>query len=383
FHGPWYGFSYVETARMHADESHAGQHYALWLEERGLKNWKEYFQPWPPDPNRRRDALYFLREQRHWNLPQELHHTRWVAERTVAAMERSAASGRPFCLWSSFFDPHPPYIVSEPWASMYRPEDMQPGRLVPGELDRMPPHFRKTQEAKPDFSAYREPGGNALHGCHSHLYPDEELRKDMAVYYGMISFIDQQLGAILDALERLGQAQNTLVVFTTDHGHFMGQHGLIAKGPFHYEDMIRVPMLVRCPGTVPAGKVSRSLQSLVDYPQTLLRAAGLEAPGWMQGVDQWDVWCGRRQAARDHVLVENRHNPTRMHLRTYVDERYKLTVYRGESFGELFDLESDPGETRNLWDEPSHAALKASLFEKFLQAELQREPLLMPRVAGA
>jgi uncharacterized sulfatase len=195
--------------------------------------------------------------------------------------------------------------------------------------------------------------------------------------------MDREIGRILDALHRLGIAENTLVVFTTDHGHFLGQHGLIAKGAFHYEDMIRLPMLVRWPGSVPEGAVIPALQSHVDFPQTFLCAAGIEAPGYMQGVDQLGVWRGRAQKARDWVIVENRHEPTLVHLRTYVDERYKVTVYRDRPWSELFDLQQDPGELHNLWDEPGSLPLKAEVLHRFVNAELVREPTRMPRVWGA
>jgi len=95
----------------------------------------------------------------------------------------------------------------------------------------------------------------------------------------MISLIDQEIGRILDYIDQAGIADNTLIVFTTDHGHLIGQHGLIAKGAFHYEDLLRVPMLVRYPGHVPTGQVSDAIQSLVDYPQSFLAAAGIDAPG--------------------------------------------------------------------------------------------------------
>jgi len=102
----------------------------------------------------------------------------------------------------------------------------------------------------------------------------------------------------------------------------------------------------------------------------------------MQGLSQWSTWCGG-PAVRDHAIVENRHEPTRVHLRTYVDGRYKVTVYRDHDYGELFDLTEDPGERRNLWDAPEALRLKAALLQRFLNAELLREPTRMPRVWGA
>ena len=375
FHGPWYGFRHVEVARNHADEAHAGQHYAIWMEDNGLPDWKDYFQTWPPDPNaaRRRHA---------WDLPEAFHYSVWTAERSIAAIERSTAAGRPFFLWSSFQDPHPPYLVSEPWASTYSPDAMEPGSQEPGELDTMPPHFAETQTHHPDFSAWQEtPHGN--HGFHSHLREPAALRKDMAVYYGMVSLMDREIGRILDRLDKLGITGNTLVVFTTDHGHFLGQHGLVAKGAFHYEDLIRLPFLVRWPGRVPAGAVNGSLQSLVDLAPTFLHAAGIDMPGQMQGADQLPVWTGAAAKARDHLIVENRHQPSALHLRTFVDSRHKLTVYRGHEFGELFDLREDPEERCNRWHDPAFAAVKADLMHRFVQAEMEREPTRFERIAGA
>src|SRR5207237_8877931 len=116
----------------------------------------------------------------------------------------------------------------------------------------------------------------------------------------------------------------------------------------------------------------------------------LPMPGRMQGYDELPVWCGDNApplvepialgvhvGPRDHVVVENRHQPTKLHLRTYVDTRYKLTVYRDQPYGELFDLETDPQEVHNLWDVPEAAALKALLLHRAVQHELQREPTRM------
>ncbi len=116
---------------------------------------------------------------------------------------------------------------------------------------------------------------------------------------------------------------------------------------------------------------------------TFLSAAGIPAPGLMQGVDQLDVWRGGQRAARDHVIAEFRHQPTVLHLRTFIDERYKITAYRDRPYGELFDLREDPGEVHNRWDDPAYAPVKARLFQKWINAEIKREPMRMPRIALA
>ncbi len=374
FDRPFYGFEHVELARNHTDEAHVGQHYALWMEEKGFTEWREHFSK----PTGTRDP-----QQHTWSIPEEYHYNTWIAERTNALMEGYARQQEPFFLWASFFDPHPSYLVPEPWDRMYDPKKLTVPQVTEGEHAANPPHFQLTQMEKPDFSAYQEPGGNACHGFHSHLRDPKRLARDIAVYYGMVSCLDKYVGRILDRLGALGLAENTLVVFTTDHGHLFGQHGLVAKGAFHYEDLIKIPFLVRWPGRVPAGRRCGALQTLVDLPQTLLSACGIPAPRTMTGADQMPVWCGEAERVRDHILVENRHQPTTIHVKTYVDERYKLTVYFQRDYGELFDLAEDPGERRNLWDAPGARALKADLMRKLLAAEMGKEPLPMPRIACA
>jgi arylsulfatase A-like enzyme len=370
----FYGFEHVELARNHTDEAHVGQHYALWLEEKGCLNWRDYFR----SPTGNNDQ-----QKRTWLIPEQYHYDAWIAERTSARLERYAENGENFFLWASFFDPHPKYLVPEPWDKMYNPDKISVPGLTPGEHDRNPPHFQMTQKVKPDFSAWRESDGNGMHGFHSHLHNREELAKDIAIYYSMISLMDKYIGSILDKLDALGLAENTLVVFTTDHGHFYGHHGLIAKGAFHYEDMIKVPMIARLPGRIPAGRNTDALQTLVDFAPTFLSITQHEIPRSMTGIDQRDVWFGEKKALRDQVIVENRHQPTTLHLKTLVNRRYKLTVYYGRDYGELFDLETDPGENNNLWADPDYAELKADLVMKLLQAEMGKEPVWMPRIAAA
>jgi arylsulfatase A-like enzyme len=377
FSGPWYGFQHVETARMHGCESHAGQHYAIWMEENGLTNWRDYFEDYPADSAKRER----LRANMHWDLPERYHYTTWTGERTVAQIDKAAAEGNPFFVWASFHDPHPPYIVPEPWASMYDPADMVIGELTPGEHDANAPHFGKTQEDDPEYWASRR-DAKWIHGGHSHLHDPQWLREAMACYYGMVSFMDAQIGRILDALDARGLTDNTLVVFTTDHGHFLGAHGLTAKAIHHYEDLLRVPFIVRHPGSVRAGATSNAIQNLVDLAPTFLAAAGIDVPHHMTGVDQSGTWASG-EPTRHWSITENHHGTRDFHMRTYVTERYKLTVYRDGDDGELFDLVEDPAEVRNLWRDPAAGDLKGRMMHEFLQATLRSEPMRMPRIAGA
>lgn len=202
----------------------------------------------------------------------------------------------------------------------------------------------------------------------------------MALYYGMTTLMDKNIGRILDKLDELGLAENTLVVFTSDHGHFLGQHGLWAKGPFHYEDLVRVPFLVRHPHQTQRGAQSDALQSLVDLAPSFLEFAGAPVPGAMQGVSQNAVWRGETEAVREAALVEFQHQPTKLHLQTLVTPTHKLTIYRGASYGEIYDLQHDPNERHNLWDD---VALRGRLLEEMAQADLARQTPPVPRIAHA
>ncbi len=368
FTGPFYGFDHVELARNHTDEAHVGQHYALWMQEKGLSNWRDYFL---------KPTGHVEAQRRKWLLPEQFHYNAWIAERSNALLAQHHAAGQPFFLWASFFDPHPKYLAPEPWDAMYNPEEITVPGATPGEHDANPPHLQLTQQRDPDFSAWQEPNGSGCHGFHSHLHDRAELARDIACYYGMVSCMDHYIGSMLEQLDTLGMAENTLVVFTSDHGHYFGQHGLIAKGAFHYDDGLRVPLLARLPGRIPAGSSSQSLQSLVDFAPTFLDFCGLEAPADMTGISQRKNWQGDESGARRHVIIENRHQPTTLHLKTYVDARYKITLYFNRDYGEIFDLQADPGEQTNLWRD---AQLRAELTERFLHAEMQKEE---PLAAGA
>lgn len=373
FNGPFYGFDHVELTRNHADEGWVGQHYALWMEQQGFADWRKCFQP-PGGTHER--------QKWRWNIPERYHYNRWITDRTIARMEEHQRNNEPFLIWVSFFDPHPPYLAPEPWDTLYAGAPLTVPHGRPGEHDKNPPHFQLTQQANPDFSAWDEPGGHIIHGFHAHRDTPEYRRRAMEVYYGMITLMDKYIGQILDRLDALGLTDSTLVVFTSDHGHLFGQHELLAKGAFHYEDLLRVPFIASQPGAVPQGAQSDQLVSLVDLMPTMMDAVGQPVPAGLDGKSQWNAWRGGR-AVRDHVLVENRHQPHTLHLLTWIDQRHKITVYKNRDYGELFDLEADPGEFNNLWNEPSAQSLKRDLLARLPRESLTNDPPPMPRVAVA
>ncbi len=389
YNKPFYGFRDYALARNHTDESHVGQHYALWMIEKGYDNWRDYFRASPSCYTIEGDAYTQSPHEprvpgQAWEIPEEIHYNTWIADQTNKFMEEYKSNNENFFLWASFFDPHPQYMVPEPYASMYDPAKVTVPEMADNEFDDMPPHFAMTQDPDADWDSYRtDEGSNALHGAGCHLSSREVKAKNIATMYGMMTMLDKYVGVILDKLEELGLIEDTLVVFTTDHGDFLGHHGLNAKAIHHYEDLVKVPLIVSMPGVVPQNKFSDSLQSTVDLAPTMLAFAGLPVPRYMTGLNEKPVWNGEKATIRDHVIVENRHNPTTMNLKTYIDKRYKLTIYYNQPYGELFDLQEDPDELKNLWDVPECQDLKKDLLLKFLHADMGIEAMPMPRIAGA
>lgn len=389
----FYGFKNIELARNHTNESHVGQHYVLWLEKEGCYNWKDYYL----EPTGKMKIIDFPRLEilvktprgfldakrswGAWDIPEKYHYNSWIAERSIAKMTEYKNANKHFFLWASFFDPHPEYFVPRPWDTMYDPEDIQLTEFSPKEHDQNPPHYQKTQEEFPDYSEYVVE--QELHGMHSHLQKSKELKKDIALYYGMISMLDKYIGKILDGLKNLGLEKNTLVVFTSDHGHFFGQHGLIRKGPFPYEDLIKVPFIVRLPEQVPSHQISSALQSLVDLTPTFLAVAGINIPYAMTGKNQWEVWKGKKETIRSCIICEDAHEHPTINMRTYVDDRYKITIIYRQRFGLMFDLKNDPHELNNLWNNKDYKELKEELLLRYISAELDKESRPMPRIKQA
>ena len=399
YNGPFYGFERAELARDHGDESHVGQHYALWMidklkkEGRNPNEWKKWFKaPGVVGYANVSESMQKIMDENGavgksqygaWNVPEEYHLNAWIAERTIANMDRMIKEKKPFFLWSSFFDPHPPYLVPEPWASMYNPNDMEIPDVPANDLDDMPYHYRMTQTNSSSWSKQYDEDGFGVHGLGSHLQSKAQKQKDKAYYFGMISMMDKYIGKILDHLEATGQLENTVVVFTTDHGHHIGTHNLVAKGGFAFEEDLRIPFVLSWKGKYPSNSHSNALISVVDLAPTFLKLAGREIPMSMAGVDLTALWEGKVSKVRDWVLAENHFQRTKFYQKSYIETRYKITWYMHTNEGELFDLEKDPKESHNLWDNPMYQMLKMEMMHRAMQADMAKEPCWMPRIGPA
>ncbi|HWG84343.1 MAG TPA: sulfatase-like hydrolase/transferase [Deinococcales bacterium] len=384
WNGPYYGFEHVELSIGHVMWG-LGGHYKLWLRGKGLTD---------EDFTRYSKARLVAGEGQvaafDWNLPLELHSSVWTAERAVAQLERFAASGEPFALWASFQDPHHPFAVPEPYD---RPrEGARELPFVEGELDDKPPHFRTIREGRLAGSPYL--GEYPMAGQHTgqdyRLVGPEWAHANIDRYLGMVELMDHETGRILAALDLLGLAENTLVVFTSDHGELLGEHGIWMKGPLHYDGVLRVPLLARWPRGLPAGRSDAHLASLTDLAPTFLAAAGVPVPPEMDGgTSLLPQWRGEG-VVRSAAFVECVDDPGTLDLATVVTATHKLTAYRGGAYagreaevGELYDLESDPGELVNRWLDPAYREVKEELVAMLAGRLPSRDARRMaPRIAS-
>lgn len=383
WHGPYYGFDHVELCIAHTHlKNGASMHYGAWLADNGCDVSKYWG---------RADQGYC--DVGRWDLPEEFHNSRWVADRTIDFIDRTRAEGKPFFAFASFQDPHNPVVAPEPWFSMYDRDEMPDYTLREGENENKPPfyaefiatgHYHNGTVPPNGLNGYPCSGrqlvkGKKLSVDHAGMDKKENRQEAVAVYYGMISLMDRHIGRIVEHLKEIGQYENTLIVFTSDHGEYLGNHGLWWKGLQAYEDIHRLPFVACWPNGFAGGRRSAALQSLVDLAPTFLTAAGVSVPDHYQGVNQLDVWKGAAQSARDWAMVEFRPNDSEFYQKVLIGERYKLVTYHRETYGELYDLEKDPDQYENLWDDPASVPVKNAMLLRMFDAEIEKEDRRRPR----
>ncbi len=320
-------------------------------------------------------------------LPEELHCSKWVADRTIAFLEKMATADQPFFAWCSFPDPHHPYCPPHPWCDMYGAASIPLPQRRQGELGTLPPHYARIFHEPMPLSGRFQPT----------KMRDDQLRDIIALTYGMISLLDHHLGRVLDALGRLGLRDNTVVTFYSDHGDMMGDHWIVNKGPFHFDGLVRIPFIWSWPGRTAQGTESDALVSMLDFAPTVLDIAGVpipegHVPAETETPNQCAPWPGtsiapllrgETSSVQESVLVENDEDYLGLRLRTLVTERHKITAYPGEPYGELFDLEKDPNELSNLWDSPKHQETKRDLLIQLMERIVLTDGALPRRLCHA
>lgn len=298
----------------------------------------------------------------------------------IAGIDRARRQDRPFLLHVNFQDPHNPCLAPEPWASMYDPAAIPVFGYRPGEpacFADKPAFYRRVTAQPGPYAARNSDHGLDIAGNLSHLtYDAAATQRNAAIYYGMVSLMDHHLGRILDHLAASGEAGRTLVVFTSDHGELLGDHGFWYKSLVCYEESIHVPLIASFPGRIPAGTVNPAFQNLVDLLPTCCGFAGLPVPAGVEGVDQRLAWIDPTARVRTEVVVEERPADTAWCQRILVDDHHKLACYSTSDTGELYDLATDPHHIRNLWHDPAHREVRRDLTERLLRHEITRRPPL-------
>ncbi len=316
------------------------------------------------------DELYSGTETRFTKqgVPAQWHQTTWCAEMAVDFIRDN--QDRPWLFSVNFFDPHHPFDPPAEYLQRYDPADMPLPKYRPGELDSKPAFQQLDHQWAHNNPGYFEAAS----------VTDDEAREITAAYYAMVELIDAQVGRMLSALEETGQLEDTLVIFMSDHGEMLGDHGIYLKGPHFYDEAVRVPLVLSCPGVIQSGLRSDALVELVDLAPTLCDFAGVAPEAGMQGRSLLPICTGEADPARHREFVFSEYYNAWTHKHSYGTmlrtRTEKIVVYHGSEPGELYDLQADPDEFENLWNEPSAAGRKTELFKQCFDASvLTMDPL--------
>ena len=361
--GPYMGFQHTELIVLGHFNNPMPQeippmgHYERWLLARGDQNEMLALATGSDGTDTEGAAQTY-----HSPLPEAWHSSTWLGDRTVDFLTRHDRS-KPFCAWVSFPDPHQPFDCPWPWSRSHDPRDMPlPATRHEDPTAVRPWWYKATLEGVP---ALADPKFRDLRAKVSRMpqQSDRQLAQMTANYYGMISLIDHNVGRIMATLADQGLADDTIVIFTTDHGDMMGNHGLYLKGPWPLEDLLRVGMVASGPG-IAKDKLVTDPVSTLDLAATFYDYAGVGAPGPVQSRSLKGLLEGTGES-RDAAWSEWHVHPSRcgvaLKLHTVRTRTHKATFEMGSGTGELYDLVNDPAETTNRFDDPAFAKVRKEL----------------------
>jgi arylsulfatase A-like enzyme len=365
---PYYGFDAVDLCTMHGDV--VGGAYRRWLMQRCPEA-----EHWIGPANAMADPRYRLPQAYRTRLPEALYPTSYVVELTQEALRASALQpAQPFFLSVCFPDPHHPFTPPGKYWDMYDPDSIPiPPSLGSADVTPALAHLR----------AERTAGRANTLGTMPFAVDEREAREAIALSYGMISMVDDGIGRILQTLAEVGQLDNTVVIFTSDHGDFMGDHGLMLKSTLHYQGLVRVPFIWSEPGLPHPGESTTALHSTLDVARSVLVRAGLQPYWGMQGLSLDRSLADPKATGQKAVLVEEDGHevgfgfdaPAR--VRTILSDHWRMSIYENLPWGELYDLNSDPHELVNLFEDPAHQPVRSELFEqlaRLMMAQADRSP---------
>ena len=277
------------------------------------------------EPQGTRGEMYYIPQVSH--LPAEVHPSQWVGDRSIQFIEEACGQSQPWMLFSSFIHPHPPFAPPKPWHKLYR-APLMPLPKVPPDAEALHTWVNRFQNRY----KYRDQG-----------IDQNLMRLIKAYYYATISFVDFQIGRILQVLEERGQLENTLIAFTSDHGEFLGDYNCFGKRSMH-DAASRVPLLVRHPERFEQGVVCARAANLVDLFPTFVEAAGVDASEVsLDGVDLRALAAGET----DRKRVYSQYDSGGRGIYMVVDEDWKYFYSAADDMEYLFDRKGDPEETRN------------------------------------
>jgi arylsulfatase A-like enzyme len=265
----------------------------------------------------------------------------WAAERTISFMKESIKEDMPFCFWMTVPHPHTLYRPAQQFWDMYDEQELALPPNANNEFHHRHPYARPTQE-----SFQNDPKWKALEPRDWESY----RRRIMRGYYACVTQVDEAVGRVLQALDEMGIRENTIIVYTTDHGEFAGEHGMIEKAPgIGFRCVTRIPFIWSWKDHLPEAQIRDGITESVDFLPTVCSLAGLEPPNWVNGTDISPA-LHRSEDVKEYAFTET---PT---VKTIHSKQYKLTQYLpemngGEELGELYDLENDPWEMNNLYFE--------------------------------
>lgn len=265
----------------------------------------------------------------------------WAADETRRLMRQAAATGQPFFIRWDPSEPHLPNVVPEPYASLYPPEEIPPW-----------PNFGDPLWGKPTIQRTQ------LRNWDVEGWPWSRWAPTVGRYLGEITLLDHQIGRVLAELDALGVAGNTLVVYTTDHGDMCGAHGMMDKHYVMYDDVVRVPLIMRWPGVVAAGQVNDMfVSSAIDLASTFCHAAGLPIPGTFKGESLLrSATEGRQENPRPDIYSTYFGNQFGLYSQRMVRDRRWKFIWNPTAEDELYDLAMDPAELHNLTGDPAASA---------------------------
>tara|TARA_B100001250_G_scaffold178412_1_gene153328 strand:- start:256 stop:1656 length:1401 start_codon:yes stop_codon:yes gene_type:complete len=295
-------------------------------------------------------------------VPEEYNQTTWCADSAIEFIHEQ--NGAPWFFSYNCFAPHHPFDPPEEFLARYNPDDMPLPKARPDELE-----TKTTYQQLDGKFSHNDPEGYDITKM-----TDRDKREVTAAYYAMVELIDKQVGRMVAALEETGQLENTIVIFMSDHGEMLGDHGLFLKGPHFYDEAVRVPLIISWKDRFAADLRADCLMELIDITPTLLEAAEIDVPKTIQGRSLMPILLSQREAGhhRDYVFSEYYNAWTHKHsygsmLRTREE---KIVVYHGTDQGELYDLKNDPDEFENLWNSPEHTKGKLRLMKACFDASV-------------